>query len=152
MILRALALTACSFALLAQQPAPKPKPINYLKAVLQLTDQQVQTLQQLRLDRIAELQQLKQIQQTGEKRRALRELLRQETPPQPANVGDLILAIKADGQRVKQVQARYVEASRNVLSEEQQKKLRSLRRVLRLGPAARQAVSWKLIRPAKRKR
>ena len=120
--------------------------------MLQLTDQQAQTLQQLRLDRIAELQQLKQIQQTGEKRRALRELLRQETLPQPADVGELVLAIEADGQRIKEVQARYVEASRNVLSEEQQKKLRSLRRALRLGPAAKQAVSWKLIKPVKRKR
>jgi len=140
---------ACASVALAQQPPAGTPPIDQLQQVLQLTDQQVQDLVRLRQERMDAVQQLIQVQGTQEKRRQLRALLGQDPLPAPIDVGALVLAIQIDEQHIRQVNARYTEALRNVLTSEQTQQLRRLNQALRLQPAARQAVAWDLI-PAPR--
>ena len=138
-------VSACSVGLMGQEPAASPPPIDQLKDALQLSDQQVQDMVTLRRERIDTVQQLRQIQGTQEKRRQLRELLQQQPLPAASDVGELVLAIEIDELRIRETNARYADALGNVLNEEQQRQLRRLRQVLRLQPAARQAVDWGLI-------
>lgn len=145
MALGILLVSACSVVLTGQEPAPSPPPFDQLKDVLQLSDQQVRELARLRRERIEDLRQLRDVQGTQEKRRLLRQLLQQEPLPEASVVGELVLAIEIDEQRIRQRDARYANALRNVLTDEQKTMLRRLRQALQLQPAARQAVAWGLL-------
>jgi len=145
-----LLASMCSPVLLGAEPAPKVPPIGQLQAALELSDPQVEELARLRQERIATVRRLRESHGTQENRRRLRELLQQETSPEASVVGELVLAIEFDEQQIRKTNAWNVEASRNVLNDEQKRQLRRLRQALRLLPAAKQAIVWDLI-PAPRK-
>jgi len=119
-------------------------------AALGLTDNQVTALDNLRKARIVEIQKIKADTGLADLRTALREMYKSPNP-NPMEVGQLNLKIRAVEKLMNDARSSYTEASRMLLDETQQKKLRALRKSLKLIRAADQAVAWGLIKePRKR--
>jgi Spy/CpxP family protein refolding chaperone len=111
---------------------------------LALDESQVEQLIELQLTKRETLRPL--FQQIGEKERALREML-QAGSADAAAVGTLVLEIESLRKQVRATEEAFGSQSRAVLTAEQQEKLATLERALRLEPAAREAVRFQLIHP-----
>lgn len=153
---RILLLTLLSAVLLFAQTQPQPAPgaggpapgIAALKNALDLTDQQIQQLTQLRREEAAVLQPIRQ--QIQEKSQALKEALASPNPDRTL-VGSLTVEIRNLRQQVQETNKLYHEKALAVLTPDQKTKLDQLanvsRRAALAGPALRAATLLNLILP-----
>ena len=156
MRLRILLLTALSASVLLAQAARPPRlgaggaapGIEAIKKALDLTDQQVQQLTQLRREEAAALQPIRQ--QIQEKNQALREAMAAPNPD-PGVVGNLTLELRNLRQQVQKINQEYHQKALAVLTPEQQTKVENMgkasRRMAQMGPALRGATVLNLIPP-----
>jgi Spy/CpxP family protein refolding chaperone len=115
-----------------------------LKAVLELSDAQIQSLGQLEQQKGQAVQPIAQrMQQTQQQ---LEKLL-QASSPDPAAAGRLIIEIATLGRQVQQIITSYQQQALNLLQPAQKTKLQSLSQVLVLQLAAQQAASLGLLSP-----
>jgi Spy/CpxP family protein refolding chaperone len=115
-----------------------------LKAVLELSDAQIQSLGQLEQQKGQAVQPIAQrMQQTQQQ---LEKLL-QASSPDPAAAGRLIIEIATLGRQVQQTMAGFQQQALNLLQPPQKTKLQSLSQVLVLQLAAQQAASLGLLSP-----
>jgi phospholipase/lecithinase/hemolysin len=127
--------------LFAQEPCAKPQPLD-LKVFLNLSDSQIQGLVQLQLQKGQTLQPV--VQQVAQAQQKLQQILA-STNPDPATVGQLVIAIASLGQQVQQIAGSFQQQASNLLQSDQQTKLPPLQLALELNPAALQAVSLGLL-------
>ncbi|MGQ9634590.1 MAG: Spy/CpxP family protein refolding chaperone [Bryobacteraceae bacterium] len=156
MRLRILLLTTLSASVLLAQTAQRPRPgaggaapgIEAIKKALDLTDQQVQQLTQLRRHEAEVLRPIRQ--QIQEKSQALREAMASPNPD-PAVVGSLTLELRNLRQQVRQTNQEYHQKALAVLTPEQQTRVENMakasRRMAQRGPALRGATLLNLIPP-----
>jgi hypothetical protein len=114
-----------------------------LNAVLNLSDSQVQSLVQLQQQKPQTLQPL--VQQMQQDQQKLQKLL--GTNPDPAAVGNLVIEINTISRQVQQVMSNFQQQALNILLPAQRTQVQSLGDVLRLQPAAQQAVALGLLIP-----
>lgn len=124
-------------ALFAQDPAVNPQPPD-LKAFLNLSDSQIQSLVQLQQQKGPALQPV--VQQVMQTQMKLQQALSAPNPD-PATVGQLVIAINALGGQVQQIAAGFQQKAADVLLPDQKTKLPPLQLALDLHPIALQAVS-----------
>jgi hypothetical protein len=113
-----------------------------VKQYLNLTDAQMQSLQSIQDSRSQALQAL--YEQMGQKNQALYQLINSDTAT-AAQIGQLMLDIRALEKQVPQIDGPYKTQSLNVLTPEQKAKLPKLVEAASLQPAAGQAGSLLLI-------
>jgi len=152
-MLRVWMTAMCAVGLMAQTSltpvtperpdAPAP-PLQALRRYLALDESQVEQLMQLQLTKRGTLRPI--FQQVAEKERALREMLEAGNADATA-VGTLLLEIEGLRKQIRAAEEDFARQSRAVLTAEQQEKLTALERVLRLEPAAHEAVRFQLIPP-----
>jgi hypothetical protein len=147
LMLRLIAVALLFTSALAATPADKP--IGYLEAALGLEASQIASIRDARENRNFAIELIKPSLVAN--RTALREELAKDSPD-PAVVGDLFLKIRADEKRIGEVKAEYTRAARSFLNQDQLKKLRRLRSALKVQAAAKQAVSWGLIKAPRTKK
>jgi uncharacterized protein YoxC len=135
-----LPLLAGAF-LFAQDPFANPQP-PYLKVFLNLSDSQIQALVQLQQQKAQALQPL--VQQTAQIQQKLQQIVA-EPNPDPATVGQLVIAIAALRQQVQQMAGSFQQQASNLLQSDQRTKLPPLQLSLELQLAAQQAVSLGLL-------
>ena len=135
-----LPLLAGAF-LSAQDPSANPQP-PYLKVFLNLSDSQIQGLVQLQQQKGQALQPL--VQEVSQNQQKLQQILA-EPNPDPATVGQLVIAIAALGQEVQQIAGSFQQQASNLLQSDQRTKLPPLKLALELHPVALQAVSLGLL-------
>ena len=153
-----LGLTAA--VLLAQGPGPggmrgqgaQGRPaLGAVKAALELSDDQVQQLVQLRQEEQGVVQPLRQ--QVQEKRKALREA-REAANPNPATVGQLVLDLQKLVSQIRTVNETYHTKALSLLDATQKEKLQTLEqateRVMRARQAANGARALNLLLPPDR--
>ena len=127
--------------LFAQDPSAYPQPPD-LKVFLNLSDGQIQGLVQLQQQKGQALQPV--VQQAAETQQRLQQVL--EAPnPDPAIVGQLVIAIAALRQQIQQIAGSFQQQASNLLQSDQKTKLPPLQLALELHPAALQAVSLGLV-------
>ena len=114
-----------------------------LKAFLNLSDSQIQSLVQLQQQKPQTLQPL--VQQMEQDQQKLQQLL--ASNPDPAAVGRLVIEINTLERQIQQVISNIQQQALNILRPEQRNQVQSLGDVLRLQFAARQAVELGLINP-----
>ena len=114
-----------------------------LKAVLNLSDSQIQTLVALQQQKAQALQPL--VQQMQQEQQKLQQLL--ETNPDPATVGRLFIDVNALAHQIQQLSANFQQQALNVLRPDQRNQVASLAEVLKLQVAAQQAVGLGLLSP-----
>jgi len=114
-----------------------------LKAVLNLSDGQIQSLVQLQQQKPQVLQPL--VQQMQQDQQKLQQLL--ETNPDPAAVGRLFIEMTTISKQVEQVVSNFRQQALNILGPAQKNQVQSLAEVLRLQQAAQQAVALGLLSP-----
>lgn len=114
-----------------------------LKAVLNLSDSQIQSLVQLQQQKPQALQPL--VQQLEQDQQKLQQLL--GTNPDPAAVGKLVIEINGISRQIQQVLSNFQQQALNVLRPEQSSQVQSLGEVLKLQLAAQQAVALGLLSP-----
>ena len=114
-----------------------------LKAVLNLSDSQIQSLVQLQQQKPQTLQPL--VQQMQQDQQKLQQLL--GTNPDPAAVGSLVIEINTISRQVQQVMSNSQQQALNILQPAQKTQVQSLGEVLRLQSAAQQAVALGLLIP-----
>ena len=141
MISRFLLPLLAGAVLFAQEPCAKPQPLD-LKVFLNLSDSQIQGLVQLQLQKGQTLQPV--VQQVAQAQQKLQQILA-STNPDPATVGQLVIAIASLGQQVQQIAGSFQQQASNLLQSDQQTKLPPLQLALELNPAALQAVSLGLL-------
>jgi hypothetical protein len=127
--------------LLAQDPSPNPQPPD-LKAFLNLSDSQIQGLVQLQQQKGQALQPV--VQQAVQTQQKLQQILTSPNPD-PATVGQLVIAMTTLGQQVQQIATSFQQQASNLLQPDQKTKLPPLQLALGLYPAALQAVSLGLL-------
>ena len=127
--------------LLAQDRAANPQPPD-LKAFLNLADSQIQSLVQLQQQKAQALTPL--VQQSTQIQQKLQQLLAAQNPD-PAAIGQLIIAMSTLGQQFQQIVANFQQQASNSLQPDQKTKLPPLQLSLELHPAALQAVSLGLL-------
>jgi len=127
--------------LFAQEPCAKAQPPD-LKAVLNLSDSQIQGLVQIQLQKGQTLQPA--VQQVAQAQQKLQQILASPNPD-PATVGQLVIAMASLGQQVQQIAVSFQQQASNLLQSDQQIKLAPLQLALELHPAALQAVSLGLL-------
>jgi Spy/CpxP family protein refolding chaperone len=135
-----LPLLAGAF-LFAQDPSANPQP-PYLKDFLNLSDSQIQGLVQLQQQRGQALQPV--VQQTAQAQQKLQQILA-EPNPDPATVGQLVIAIASLRQQVQQIAGSFQQQASHLLQSDQRTKLSPLQLALELQLAAQQAVSLGLL-------
>jgi len=142
--------TALAASLLAQPPAggPGPKQMrpnqDQIKDHLNLSDSQIQTLEQIRRQTMDAIRPL--MQQIGEKHGALNDLM-QKGGADPATVGKLVLEIDALQKSISQKQSSATDEARNSLTADQRAKLKALDDVRKAMPAIDQATALNLLTP-----
>ncbi|MBI4464704.1 MAG: Spy/CpxP family protein refolding chaperone, partial [Acidobacteria bacterium] len=117
-------------------------PIEALKAILDLTDQQLQQLTDLRqahLERVRELR--TQIPDLGQQ---MRELL-QSPNPDPTQLGTLMLQGRNLRQQIQDATTAYRDSALGVLTETQKQKVAQIQEALRLAPQAGPLAAFGLI-------
>jgi Spy/CpxP family protein refolding chaperone len=115
-----------------------------LKAVLELSDAQIQSLGQLEQQKGQTVQPIAQrMQQT----QLQLEKLLQGSSPDPAAVGRLIIEMSTLGRHVQQIVTGFQQQALNLLQPAQKTKLQSLAQVLVLQLAAQQAAALGLLSP-----
>ncbi|MBI4464004.1 MAG: periplasmic heavy metal sensor [Acidobacteria bacterium] len=117
----------------AQTPPKPPAPREAVKKILDLTDQQVQQLIDLR-------------QSNGEKVRGLMTQMRdlekqrhdllQSSNPDPAKVGELVLQLRSLQEQVQAAGKSHHEAALAILTETQKQKVAQIQEALKLAPQA----------------
>ena len=135
-----LPLLAGAF-LFAQDPSANPQP-PYLKVFLNLSDSQIQALVQLQQQKGQALQPV--VQQTAQTQQKLQQILA-EPNPDPATVGQLVIAIASLRQQVQQIAGSFQQQASNLLQFDQRTKLPPLQLALELQLVAQQAVSLGLL-------
>jgi Spy/CpxP family protein refolding chaperone len=126
-------------ALLAQNPN-----LPDLKAVLGLSDAQIQSLGQLEQQKAQAVQPIAQhIQQDQQQL----DTLLQSSSPDPVAVGKLIIEISTLGRQVQQILNNSQTQAANLLTPDQKAKLQTLSQVLVLQLAAQQAANLGLVSP-----
>jgi Spy/CpxP family protein refolding chaperone len=115
---------------MGQRPA-----LNAVKTALELTDQQVQQLVQLRQEEQKAVQPLRQ--QAQEKRKALQEA-RQATNPNPATVGQLVLDLQKIMDQIRTINETYHTKALDLLNPTQKDKLQTLQQATQRMMRARQ--------------
>jgi hypothetical protein len=125
----------------AQEPGAKAQPPD-LKIFLNLSDTQIQGLVQLQMQKGQALQPL--AQQVAQAQQNLQKILA-STNPDPATVGQLVIAIAILGEQVQQIAGSFQQQASNLLQSDQQMKLPPLQLALELNSAALQAVSLGLL-------
>jgi hypothetical protein len=136
LISRLLLPILAAAVLLAQDPCANAQPPD-LKVLLNLSDSQIQGLVQLQQQKGQALQPV--AQQVAQTQQKLQEILASPNPD-PATVGQLVIAIATLGQQVKQIAGTFQQQASNLLQSDQQTKLPPLQLALELHPAALQAV------------
>ena len=129
-------------ALTASLPAAQPP--AELKAFLNLSDAQLQSLIQNRQQLAQAVQPV--AQQAQQKQQALQQLL-EGVSPDPVAVGKLVIEITGFGKQVQQLVQNSQQTSVNILTPEQQARLQVLGDVLKLQAPAMQAVAVGLLTP-----
>ena len=114
-----------------------------LKAVLNLSDSQIQNLVQLQLQKPQVLQPL--VQQLQQDQQKLQQLL--AANPDPAAVGQLFIEISAISRQVKQAASTFQQQALNILRPDQKNQVETLEEVLKLHSAAQQALALGLLNP-----
>jgi hypothetical protein len=127
--------------LFAQDPSANPQ-TPYLKVFLNLSDSQIQALVQLQQQKGQALQ--PPVQQTAQIQQKLQQILA-EPNPDPATVGQLVIAIASLRQQVQQIAGSFQQQASNLLQFDQRTKLPPLQLSLELQLAAQQAVSLGLL-------
>jgi len=135
-----LPLLAGAF-LFAQDPSANPQP-PYLKDFLNLSDSQIQGLVQLQQQKGQALQPV--VQQTAQTQQKLQQILA-EPNPDPATVGQLVIALASLRQQVQQIASSFQQQASNLLQPDQRTKLPPLQLSLELQLATQQAVSLGLL-------
>ena len=141
MIPRFLLPLIAGAVLFAQNPSANPSPPD-LKAFLNLADSQIQGLVQLQQQKGQTLQPL--VQQATQAQQKLQQILAAPNPD-PAVVGQLVIAMTALGQQFQQIAGSFQQQAANSLQPDQKTKLPPLQLALELHPAALQAVSLGLL-------
>jgi Spy/CpxP family protein refolding chaperone len=108
-----------------------------LKVLLNLSDGQIQGLVQLQQQKGQALQPV--VQQAAETQQRLQQALAAPNPD-PATVGQLVIAIAALKQQIQQIAGSFQQQASNLLQSDQKTKLPPLQLALELHPAALQAV------------
>jgi Spy/CpxP family protein refolding chaperone len=153
MKLHGLLLILPAAILLAQAPPPAgaPRPgaqarpaVAALKTFLELTDQQVNQLVQLRREEQETLSPIRQ--QVADKLKALRDALAVGSPDAAA-VGGLTLDVRNLRQQVRQTNEDYHNRALGLLDDGQKTKLKRLEQVVRLRPAVAGATTLNLLLP-----
>src|SRR3984893_5641484 len=127
--------------LFAQDRSANPQPPD-LKVFLNLSDSQIQGLVQLQQQKGQALQPV--AQQAAQTQQKIQQILASPNPD-PATVGQLVIAIATLGQQVQQVAGSFQQQASNLLQSDQKTKLPPLRLALEVHPAALQAVSLGLL-------
>ena len=148
MLIRLLVVLFCLLPVLSAGPADKP--IGHLQAALDLKPEQVSALRSLREARNTEIEGIRTTTKLAENRKALKEECK-AVNPNPMTVGQTLLLIQASEKLIAEAKARYAEAAKALLTEQQANKLRQLRRALKMEAAAKQAVSWGIITAPRKK-
>ncbi len=141
MISRFLLPLLAGAVLFAQDRSANPQPPD-LKAFLNLSDSQIQGLVQLQQQKGQALQPV--VQQAAQTQQKLQQILAAPNPD-PATVGQLVIAIATLGQQVQQIAGSFQQQASNLLQSDQKTKLPPLQLALELQPAALQAVSLGLL-------
>ncbi len=136
MISRFLLPLLAGAVLFAQGPCAKAQPLD-LKVFLNLSDAQIQGLVQLQLQKGQTLQPV--VQQVAQAQQQLQQILASPNPD-PATVGQLVIAITSLGQQGQQIAGSFQQQASNLLQPDQQTKLPPLQLALELHAAALQAV------------
>ena len=136
MISRFLLPLLAGAVLFAQDPSANPQSPD-LKVFLNLSDSQVQDLVRLQQQKGQALQPV--VQQAAQTQQKLQQILASPNPD-PATVGQLVIAIATLGQQVQQVAGSFQQQASNLLQSDQKTKLPPLRLALELHPTALQAV------------
>jgi uncharacterized membrane protein len=137
---RFLILIATAGCMLAQ--SPEPAPADALKAYLNLTDSQVQALQQIQQqDRQANRATMQKMRQT---QASLDDLL-QKGGADAATTGRMVLDIQEMQSSLKKSRSAFNAQAANTLTPEQKTKLATLQGALQLMPAIHQASSFGLL-------
>lgn len=129
---------------LAQQSTPPqpPRPKDALKTILDLTDQQVQQLTDLRQAQMQKIRDLAtQIRDLGKQERDLL----QSTSPDPAKLGSLILQQRTLRQQIEAANKTYRESALGVLTATQKQKVTQIQEALKLAPQAGPLAAFGLI-------
>jgi Spy/CpxP family protein refolding chaperone len=113
-----------------------------LKAFLNLSDPQIQGFVQLQQQKAQALTPL--VQQSTQIQQKLQQILAAPNPD-PAAVGQLIIAMSTLGQQFQQIAGSFQQQAANSLQPDQKTKLLPLQLALELHPAALQAVSLGLL-------
>jgi hypothetical protein len=127
--------------LLAQEPSANPQPPD-LKVLLNLSDSQIQGLVQLQQQKGQSLQPV--LQQAAQTQQKLQQMLAAPNPD-PAVVGQLVIAIATLTQQVQQIAGSFQQQASNLLQSDQKMKLPPLQLALELHAAALQALSLGLL-------
>jgi len=138
-ISRLLLPLIAAVTLFAQNPG-----LPDLKAVLELSDAQIQSLGQIEQQKGQAVQPIAQRMQQSQQQ--LEKLL-QGSSPDPAAVGRLIIEISTLGRQVQQVMTGFQQQALNLLQPAQKTKLQALSQVLVLQLAAQQAAALGLLSP-----
>lgn len=136
--------------LLMSQTAPErpgPPPMDAVKAVLGLTDEQVTQLRDLRRQEFEALRPISQ--QLREKRRALGEALRSDSSD-TTQIAQLLVDMKALREQIRQSNQSFHDKAVALLTPDQAQKLESLEAARNLAPAIRQATGLNLLLPPER--
>ena len=145
-----LLTAALAASLLAQPPAGGPGPRHMrpnhdqIKAHLNLSDSQVQALEQIQQQQMDAVRPL--MQQIGEKHRALNDLM-QKGGADPTAVGKLVIEIDAIQKSISQKQSSSADQARNSLTADQKAKLKALDDTRKAMPAIDQATALNLLAP-----
>ena len=135
MISRFLFPLLATAVLFAQDPRANPQPPD-LKAFLNLSDSQIQSLVQLQQQKAQALQ--PGVQQAAQTQQRLQQILASPNPDL-ATIGQLVVALAAIGQQLQQIAVSYQQQASNFLQSDQKAKLPPLQLALELHPAAVQA-------------
>ena len=127
--------------LFAQDPSARPQPPD-LKVFLSLSDLQIQGLAQLQQQQGQALQPV--VQQAAQTQQKLQQILAAPNPD-PATVGQLVIAIASLGQQVQRIVGSFRQQASDLLQSDQKTKLPPLQLALDLHPAALQAASLGLL-------
>ena len=133
-------LAACSLWLTisaqAQMPPAPPGPVRpaeAIKRILDLTDQQVQQLADLRTSHMNQVRTL--TTQVRDLARRQRELL-ESSAPDPAQVGALVIQIRGLRKQLQDARTAYHNAALALLTETQKQKVAQIQQALELAPQA----------------
>lgn len=139
LILTVVAGATLTISTSAQPPVPPPD----LKAVLNLSDSQVQSLTTLQQQKMQALEPL--VQQLAQDQQKLGQLI--DSNPDPASIVSLVLEIAKLSKQTQQVAGGFQQQALNVLQDDQKSKVSTLADVLRLQQAAHQAAAIGLVNP-----